>query len=154
MLNLLLAGIIFAQAPGASAPADQTENQPGVAEDDKPVPLDPARADQGQPQQPPNLIWMLVTMGMPILVLYYLMVARPTQKRERDRKTMLAALKKNDHVVTAGGIKGVVTNVRLDDDEVVLKIDETTGAKMHVVLSSITRVVAAEEDADTAKKES
>src|SRR5437867_4408241 len=122
MLEFLLQSLIFAQDP-ASAPAGQ-----------------------GQPQQPPNLMWMILTMGAPILLLYYLMVARPTQKRERDRKTMLAALKKNDHVVTVGGIKGTVTNVKLDDDEVVIKIDETTGAKMHVVLSSIARVVAAEEE--------
>jgi preprotein translocase subunit YajC len=93
-------------------------------------------------------------MLLAVMVLLYFMMLRPSQKRERERKNMLAALKKNDHVVTAGGIKGVVANVKLEDDEVVLKVDEATGTKLRVALSSIARVVAAEEDAAAAKKES
>ena len=89
-----------------------------------------------------------------IFVLMYFMLIRPNKKREQERKTMLSALKKNDHVVTAGGIKGIVANVKPEEDEVVLKIDEATGAKLRVVLSSIARIVQAEEGAATEKKES
>jgi preprotein translocase subunit YajC len=133
MLSVVLATIIIAQE-GAAPPAGQG---PG----------------QAQPQ-PPNIMMMILTMGVPIMLLYYFMVARPTQRRERDRKSMLAALKKNDHVVTIGGIKGVVAHVKPEEDEVVLKVDEASGAKLHVLLSSIARVVVAEEEAAPAKKES
>lgn len=96
----------------------------------------------------------LVVMGSIIMVMFYFMLIRPNKKREQERKSMLSAIKKNDHVVTVGGIKGIVANVKPEEDEVVLKIDEATGAKLRVVLSSIARIVQAEEGAATEKKES
>ena len=94
----------------------------------------------------------VIFMGGMIAIMFYFMLIRPNQKRERDRKSMLSTLKKNDHVVTVGGIKGIVANVKPEDDEVVLKIDETSGARLRVVLSSIARVVSTEE-AEGEKKE-
>ena len=109
-----------------------------------------APATNQQPGGMYQFVFMLVVLG----VMFYVMMVLPNRRRERDRKKMLAALKKNDHVVTVGGIKGVVANVKPEEDEVVLKIDETTGAKIRVVLSSIASVKAAEEDASATKKES
>src|SRR5262245_17401091 len=99
-------------------------------------------------------MYQLLFMGMIIMAMFYFMLIRPNQKRDQERRTMLSALKKNDHVVTVGGIKGVVANVKIEEDEVVLKIDEATGAKLRVVLSSIARVVAADEGTASEKKES
>jgi len=96
----------------------------------------------------------LIFMGSIVMVMFYFMLIRPNKKRDQERKSMLATLKKNDHVVTVGGIKGIVANVKPEEDEVVLKIDEATGAKLRVVLSSIARIVQAEEGAATEKKES
>ena len=89
-----------------------------------------------------------------IMGMFYLMILRPNQKRERERRTMLSALKKNDRVVTMGGIKGVVMNVKPEDDEVVLKVDDDSGTKLRVVLSSIARVVTPADESAGAKKES
>ncbi len=76
-----------------------------------------------------------------IFVFFYFMILRP-QRREQDaRKQMIDNLKKNDHVVTVGGIYGVVTNVRRDSDEVTLKVDEGTNAKLRVTIASISRVI-------------
>jgi preprotein translocase subunit YajC len=105
------------------------------------------------PQQGGGL-YQLLFMGSIIMVMFYFMLIRPNQKRDQERRSMLATLKKNDHVVTVGGIKGVVANVKADEDEVVLRIDEATGAKVRVVISSIARVIAAEENAPADKKES
>ena len=91
---------------------------------------------------------------MIVMVMFYVIMWRPNKKREQERKDMLSTLKKNDHVVTVGGSKGIVANVKPEEDEVVLKIDEATGAKLRVVLSSIARIVQAEEGAATEKKES
>src|SRR4029077_587472 len=91
---------------------------------------------------PGGNLYQLVFMGLVIMAMFYFMLIRPNQKREQERRSMLSTIKKNDHVVTVGGIKGVVANVKPDEDEVVLKIDETTGAKLRVLLSSIARVVA------------
>ena len=65
---------------------------------------------------------------------------------------MLAAVKKNDRVVTAGGIYGVVTNVHQEADEVTVKVDEATNTKLRVTLSSIVRVLGSEQSDEAAKK--
>ena len=57
---------------------------------------------------------------------------------------MLGALKKNDRVITAGGVYGVVTNVHREADEVTLKVDESSNVKLRVTLSSIARVLGDE----------
>jgi preprotein translocase subunit YajC len=103
---------------------------------------------------PAGGLYQLLFMGMVIMAMFYFMLIRPNQKRDQERRSMLSALKKNDHVVTVGGIKGVVTNVKADEHEVVLKVDEATGAKLRVELASIARVIAAEESAAGEKKES
>ncbi len=53
-------------------------------------------------------------------------------------------MKKNDRVVTIGGMYGVVMNVQKDADEVTLKIDETNNTKIRVTISSIARVLGGE----------
>ena len=45
---------------------------------------------------------------------------------------MLDNLKKNDRIVTVGGILGVVTNVDRDKKEVTLKVDESSGVKLRM----------------------
>ncbi len=111
-----------------------------------------AQADAA-PNPMEGILRSLALFG-PIMLLFYFMLLRP-QKRERDRKkSMLAGLKKNDHVVTVAGIKGVVANVKPEEDEVVLRVDDTTGAKLRVLLSSIARVIDEESDPASGKKES
>lgn len=46
-----------------------------------------------------------------IFVLFYFLLIRPQQKRQKQHKEMVAALAKGDEVVTAGGTLGKVTNV-------------------------------------------
>ena len=110
-------------------------------------------AKNGGAAPPGGGLYQLLFMGMFIMAMFYFMLIRPNQKRDQERRSMLSTLKKNDHVVTVGGIKGIVANVKIDENEVVLKIDEATGAKVRVVLSSIASVTAADEDAASDKKE-
>ena len=76
-----------------------------------------------------------------IFALFYFLLIRPQRREQARRQTMLAAVKKNDHVLTAGGIYGVVTNVNRDADEVTVKVDETANAKLRMTLGSIARVL-------------
>jgi preprotein translocase subunit YajC len=64
---------------------------------------------------------------------------------------MLENLKKNDHVITTGGIYGVVTNIRSDGDEVSIRVDDTTNTKLRLSRSAIARVIG---DEPAAEKES
>jgi len=83
-----------------------------------------------------------------IFALLYFMILRPQRREQKSRKDMLSNLKKNDRVITAGGIYGVVTNVRNDSDEVTIKVDEATNSKLRLTLSSISRVVSAESSSE------
>lgn len=85
---------------------------------------------------------MLMISVLAIFFLYMWIVQRPALKKEQDtRQAMLRNLKKNDRVLTTGGIYGVVTNVQLDSDEITLRVDEATSAKIRVLPSAIQRVV-------------
>ena len=76
-----------------------------------------------------------------IFVLFYFLLIRPQRREQARRQEMLSGVKKNDRVVTAGGIYGIVTNVQREADEVTLKVDEATNTKLRVTLSSIARVL-------------
>jgi preprotein translocase subunit YajC len=87
-----------------------------------------------------------------IFVLFYFLLIRPQRREQSRRKAMLDAIQKNDRVLTAGGIYGVVTNVHREADEVTVKVDEATNAKLRMTLSSISRVLGDEPTNETATK--
>jgi preprotein translocase subunit YajC len=71
----------------------------------------------------------------------YLLLFRPERERMKKQQDLLAAIKKNDRVVTSSGIYGTVANVDREADRVTLKIDEASNAKITVTLSSLARVL-------------
>jgi preprotein translocase subunit YajC len=77
-------------------------------------------------------------------ILFYFMLIRPQRKEQSKRQDMLSNIKKNDRVVTVGGIYGVVMNVHREADEVTVKVDEGSNTKLKLTLSSIARVLGDE----------
>ena len=69
-----------------------------------------------------------------IFVIFYFFLIRPQQKKVKDHKLMVAALKRGDQVVTSGGIVGKVERI-LGDDKVDLSIAENV--TIQVVQSTI-----------------
>lgn len=110
-------------------------------------PVGPAGNAAANP--PPSWMPLLVTFG-PIAVLFYFLLVRPNQKRERDRQGMINAIKKNDHVVTIGGIKGVVSS--LEGDEIELRVDDRTGTRIVFTKSAIARVITGGKSSEAAKE--
>jgi preprotein translocase subunit YajC len=88
-----------------------------------------------KPSQSPLMLIMFVILGVYI----FLIMFRGPKKKQQEHQKMVESLKKNDRVRTIGGILGTVLDVR--DDEIVLKIDEATNAKMRVVPSAIATVL-------------
>lgn len=89
-----------------------------------------------------------VTM-MPLIavfILFYFLLIRPQRREQATRESMLSALKKNDKVVTIGGMIGTVANISADGQEVTLKVDDNTRIRM--IRSSIQRVLSAEGESD------
>ena len=93
-------------------------------------------AAKGEESQP-----SLLTSFLPIIlivIVFYFLIIVPGSKERKQRQSMLGALKKNDKVVTNGGIVGVVVNLKEGTDEVTIRSDET---KLLVLRSSIARIV-------------
>jgi preprotein translocase subunit YajC len=103
-------------------------------------------AQGAEPQGDANAFprMMLLIMGFGLLM-YFLML-RPQKRKEEEFRRMVSQLKENDHVVTAGGIHGVVTNVQREAERVTIRVDESTGTKLRVSTSSIARVISDEAD--------
>ena len=73
-----------------------------------------------------------------IFVIFYFFLIRPQQKRTRDHKVMVAALKRGDEVVTSGGIVGKVERI-LGEDKLDLLISENV--TVQVVQSTIQNIL-------------
>jgi preprotein translocase subunit YajC len=80
---------------------------------------------------------------LPIPFLFYFMIIRPQQLQERKRRAMIDALKKNDKVLTSGGIYGTVISVDSAQDRVVLRVDDEKGVKLSFTKASVARVLEA-----------
>ena len=91
-----------------------------------------------------NMLMFLPLMLM-IMFVYMLLMGKPKQDANRDTSELLKNLKKNDRVVTAGGIMGTVVNNRQDVDHLTIRVDDTSGAKLQVLKQSIIRVIDEEE---------
>lgn len=121
----------------------------------------PADGGAGAPAQapaqgPPPSIFDSLGM-VPILVvitaLFYFMLIRPQRREQATRQAMLDQLKKNDRVVTTGGLYGVVVNIHQGADEVTLRVDETSNTRLKVTRSSIVRVLGDEPAETTESKD-
>ena len=71
-----------------------------------------------------------------MFAIFYLIVFRPQAKTQKQHAQMLKDLKKNDEVVTSGGLIGTVVNLK--PDAVTLRIDDNV--RVEVERSAITRV--------------
>ena len=84
---------------------------------------------------------MLPIYVIGFVALFYFMLLRPQRQQEQKRRAMIDAIKKNDKVVTTGGIYGTVTAVDANSDRVILRIDDEKGVKVAFTRSSVARVI-------------
>ena len=80
-----------------------------------------------------------------IFVIFYFFLIRPQQKKVKEHKLMVVALKRGDEVITSGGIVGIIERVH-EDDKIDLLISENVTVK--VVKSTIQNLLT---KADTKK---
>ena len=75
---------------------------------------------------------MLVPMLL-IFVIFYFLLIRPQQRKQREQESLLKGIEKGDDVVTAGGLHGKVIGVT--DDVLTLDVSAFPGEKMRVKVS-------------------
>ena len=84
-----------------------------------------------------------------IFIVFYFFLIRPKQKKAKEHKAMLGAIRRGDKVVTGDGIFGTVTKV-IDDNEVAVEIAD--GVKVRVHRGLISSVMAKTEPVKGGKK--
>jgi preprotein translocase subunit YajC len=92
-----------------------------------------------------SLVSTIITFGL-VFVIFYFLIIRPQNKKQKQMRDMISAVKKGDKVVTIGGIHGVVTAVK--DSTVVVKVDEGTRIEFSKSAISAVSPVKAEEKAE------
>ncbi|MBE0452203.1 preprotein translocase subunit YajC [Roseovarius autotrophicus] len=80
-----------------------------------------------------------------IFAIMYLLLIRPQQKKMKEHKAMVAALRRGDQVITQGGLIGKVSKVK-DDSEIEVELAE--GIKVRVVRHTVAQVISKTEPAE------
>ncbi len=83
---------------------------------------------------------------MIIGLLFYVMILRPERKRRADHERLQKELKKNDDIITIGGVYGTVVNAQKDADYITIKVDENSNTKLRITRSSVQTVVNKEKN--------
>ncbi len=79
-----------------------------------------------------------------IFVIFYFFLIRPQQKRVKDHKAMVEALKRGDEIITSGGVIGTIDRV-MEDDRIEVIIGENV--KVQIIKSTITSLLKKKEEA-------
>lgn len=86
-----------------------------------------------------GIVGLILPLVLMFAIFYFLLI-RPQQKKQKTRTSMLGSLKKGDKVVTIGGLHGTI--MEITDDIVVLRVNDVTkltfdrGSISHAVSSS------------------
>ncbi|MFD2116451.1 preprotein translocase subunit YajC [Paenibacillus yanchengensis] len=82
-------------------------------------------------------IWGLILPFIIMFAVFYFLLIRPQQKKQKQRNMMLAQIKKGDKITTIGGLHGSVAE--LTDDTVVVRVNDTT--RMTFERSAINAII-------------
>lgn len=93
-----------------------------------------------------SLIPLALMVGVVILY-YYLFIGLPQRRVENARRDMLMSLKKNDKVLTTGGIYGTVVSVDESNERVTVRICDEPAVRVQVNVRSVARLLKEEESA-------
>jgi len=116
-----------------------------------------AQQDGGEAKQKAPSFFSPTGLWLPlfiILILFYFMMIRPEKRRKAEAQAMLESMKKNDRIVTIGGIMGTIISAPKGSPEVTIRIDETNNTKIRVLRTSIARVLSDDDKAGERESES
>ncbi len=99
-----------------------------------------AQAAPAAPDQPPALFQFLPLII--IAVLFYFLLIRPQQKKQKEHQKLVESVKTGDKVVTSAGIHGIVSNVK--EATILLKVADNV--KIEMDKAAVATVVKASEN--------
>jgi preprotein translocase subunit YajC len=96
-------------------------------------------AQAGPPQDSIGSLVFPLLLGIAFV---YFFIIRPQKREQEEKQNLLTALKKNDRVLTTGGMYGTIVNIK--EGEVTLSVDDQAKVKIRFDKSAIARVVKAD----------
>jgi preprotein translocase subunit YajC len=97
-----------------------------------------AAAPPGAPSAADQMLHMVTILAITVGIFYFLII-RPQQRKQKETEAMLASIRKGDRVLTSGGLYGTVIGKGPKDDVVVLKVADDV--KMEFSRQAIVQVV-------------
>ncbi|MFO6430016.1 preprotein translocase subunit YajC [Erythrobacter sp. W302b] len=94
-----------------------------------------AAAGAGAAGAPPAWISFLPIVGM--IAIFWFLIIRPQMKRQKDHQAKIAAVKKGDQVVTAGGLVGKVIKV----DETYVELELGTNVRVKAIKATLGDII-------------
>jgi len=85
----------------------------------------------------------LLIMFVPMIVMIYLFLVMPQQRRQKKWQAMLEQLKTGDKITTSGGLRGTI--IALKDDSLHLRVPPDN-LRVEVTKASVTQVTTQEEE--------
>ena len=82
-----------------------------------------------------GMLSTVIMFGL-IFVIFYFLIIRPQQRRQKEREKMLGAVEKGDKIVTSGGLHGTVSGL----EEKTVLVEIANGVKVKVDKAAITQV--------------
>ena len=102
---------------------------------------------EGQAPAQQNMLFTIAPFAI-IIVIFYIFIIRPQNKKQKETEKMINALKRGDKVITIGGIHGVVSSVK--EKTVIVKVD--TDTKIEINRSAVASVVSDKTNEKTDKQ--
>ena len=96
--------------------------------------------------------WMSFMPLIAIVAIFYFLILRPQNKKQKETQKMLSALKKGDRVITIGGIHGVIQSVK--ESTVIVRVDENVKLEFNRAAISTVSSQAREEKEEREEKSS
>ncbi len=138
---------VVASAPPVAGGVGGPSVAPGVTTTGAPAGPAGGAAPAPSPFGGSGFLYMMVAL----LVVMILMSTLTGRKEKKKREELMRSLGRHDKVQTIGGIIGTIIEVR--DDEVVLKVDESSGTRVTFAKSAVTGVLKKHERAERSSSE-
>ena len=107
--------------------------------------------------EPPSLIVSLFNNPLlffaGLFFLFYFIVILPERRKKAEEAKMKSALKKNDRIVTIGGIHGTIVSAPQEGSVVTVRIDEQSNTRIKVNRSAVLSVISDKAGQETKHKE-
>ena len=113
--------------------------------------VDIAWAQVAQEPSLPGILATPLPAFVLVFVIFYFLLIRPQQKKAKDHREMLEKLKKNDEVMTSGGIYGKV--VALSDKDNTVTLEVASNVRLKFSRSHISTMIKAEKGEKVPAKE-